>query len=225
MKPLADHLKSSSSKPYERKDLDPKWDSVFWLFLTIYIHTITFIYFKMDLGLWGSLHDGEGRSHLCSTPAIAISVSKDIYEALHTPGRSPWIFDLIMFGPVHLSKANSQNPMVQISPTLPWKHPLPIKLEEQSSRIHSNRNRLLSYSSLQNSLVVDCDISTIIDGPHFIPRLVVSAFADFGCVRIFVLRCYSVIFYVEKWEVHQTSVTAVVSVWLGAVYQLLFWEI
>ena len=30
VKPLGDYLKSSSSsKPYERKDLDPKWDAVF----------------------------------------------------------------------------------------------------------------------------------------------------------------------------------------------------
>lgn len=28
-KPLGECLKGGSSKPYERKDLDPKWDSVF----------------------------------------------------------------------------------------------------------------------------------------------------------------------------------------------------
>ena len=88
--------------------------------------------------------------------------------------------------------------MIQIISTLPRKHPLPVKLEKQSSRINSNRNRLLSYSSPQNGFIVDGDISAIIDGPHFVPRFVVPAFADFGCVWVFVLRCNSVVFYVEE---------------------------
>ena len=28
-KPLTEHLKGSSGKSFDRKDLDPKWDSVF----------------------------------------------------------------------------------------------------------------------------------------------------------------------------------------------------
>ena len=102
--------------------------------------------------------------------------------------------------------------MVQIIPTLSRKYPLPVKLEEQPSRIHRNRNRLLSYRPLQYGFVVNCDVSTIVDGPYFVPRLVVSALADFRCVWIFVLCCYSVVFYVEEGKVHQTTVAAVVSV-------------
>ena len=35
-KPLTEHLKGSSGKSFDRKDLDPKWDSVFWSEFTIY---------------------------------------------------------------------------------------------------------------------------------------------------------------------------------------------
>ena len=171
------------------------------------------------------LGDREGRSQLDTTEAVPISVDKNFDVAFLSPFISPWVFDLPVGFVVLNSIAYHKHPVVKFGPALLIrKNSTFVQLESRLVGLDSHRNRLLCNCSSQSLLRSNWNLMTIWNRPYFI-RFLIFAWRQFPSpVRIFTLRCNSMILYVPERVVHQSSQTSVISIFMWTIHKLLLWE-
>lgn len=170
---------------------------------------------------WSS--NGVGSSHLDTTFSFTVSVSLDVDESLISPSVSPRVLDFVVLLSAEASVSDGKDSVVKVGSAVSCVDSALVELEGKVVSLDGNWNGGLGNCSQQAVLFINGDLSAVTDGPGLISSSVFAGWSN-SLVWVLALSGNSVILDVEEGKVHQTTSATIVSIWVGAVNELLLGE-
>lgn len=160
---------------------------------------------------------------LDSTFSFSVTVPFNQNVALKPPSGTPWVFNSVIFLSIHLTISDSKDTVIKFSSAKSWVNTSLIKLERQMISLDCDGNWLLSNRGHKGKLFAGSDINTVRNCPGFVLIGVTTRSAN-SSVWISWFQSNSMILDIIECQIHESTITSMVSVACWTINELLLRE-